>query len=108
MSGDGFIGTNLSLLEGVGRGDLKVAYGQTTPGSGSDTVVTGLSYVLAVVACLDGDPDTDANDPVSVSASTGDQAGTPVAGSFLLKSWQDDWSASAANWVKLNWIAIGF
>jgi len=95
-------------LEGIGRGDLKFAYGQVTPAAASATVVTGLSVVLAAVSCLDGDPDTDATDPAATSCSIGDQAGTPAAGSILVKSWQDDFSAASANWVAINWIAIGY
>jgi hypothetical protein len=75
-----------------------------------DTVVTGLATVVAVVAVLDSDPTLD---PLFVTASIGDQAGAPAAGSVYIKSWQ----ATAAGDVtpiaattfgkKVNWIAIG-
>ena len=86
------------------------AYGQTTTAAASDTIITGLSTVVAVVACLNDDP---GDDPEWVSASIGDQAGTPAAGSFLLKTWKntggtDPTPAAASTFSKkVNWIAIG-
>jgi hypothetical protein len=88
----------------------KVARGQFTSVSASDTIVTGLKRVYAVVASLDSDPGLD---PGLVSASVGDQVATPVAGSIILKSWK---FTNAANPTpiaattfakKINWIAIG-
>jgi hypothetical protein len=87
-----------------------LACGQHTTASASDTIVTGLKTVLAVVACLDADP---SDDPEWVSASIGDQAGTPAAGSFLLKSWKntsgtDPTPVAASTFTKkVNWIAVG-
>jgi hypothetical protein len=49
-----------------------------------------------------------------VSASIGDQAGTPAAGSFLLKTWKntggtDPTPAAASTFSKkVNWIAYGY
>jgi hypothetical protein len=96
-------------LLGVAAG-YKLARGQHTTVAAVDTVVTGLATVVAVVAVLDSDPTLD---PLFVTASIGDQAGAPAAGSVYIKSWQ----ATAAGDVtpiaattfgkKVNWIAIG-
>ncbi len=89
---------------------LPVAFGQHTTVTASDTIVTGLRKVRCVVAAYDTDP-ADAN--TYVSSSIGDQAGTPAAGSFLLKTWQNTGgtdptpAAAAAFSKKVNWIAIG-
>ena len=89
---------------------MQIAYGQWTTVAASDTIVTGLSTVVSVVACMDDNP---GDDPEWVSASVGDQAGTPAAGSFLLKSWKntggtDPTPAAASTFSKkVNWIAIG-
>ncbi len=90
---------------------LKTVCGQHTTVAASDTVVTGLSKVLSVVANFSTDP-ADAN--FLVSTSIGDQAGTPAAGSFLLKTWQntsgnDPTPAAAGSFSKVvNWIAVGY
>jgi hypothetical protein len=88
----------------------KVARGQQTTVGASDTVVTGLATVVAAVACLDSDP---TDNPEWVTCSIGDQAGTPAAGSILIKTWQNttgtDPTPTAASTFskKVNWIAIG-
>lgn len=87
----------------------KIARGQHTTVAASDTVVTGLATVVAAVACLDSDP---GDDPLLVSCSIGDQAGTPAAGSILINTWKTngtDPTPSAAGTFskKVNWIAIG-
>lgn len=97
------------LAQGVAAG-YKLARGQHTTVAASDTVVTGLTTVAAVVACLDSDPGLD---PLLVTASIGDQAGAPVAGSIYIKSWQatavGDCTPIAATTFgkKVNWIAVG-
>jgi hypothetical protein len=89
---------------------INVAYGQHTTVAASDTVVTGLNAVAAVVASYDTDP-ADAN--LFVSASIGDQAGTPAAGSILIKTWKtadgtDPTPTAASSFSKkVNWIAVG-
>lgn len=99
----------LTAVGAVNR-DLKFAAGQHTTASASDTVVTGLSVVLGVVATYDTDP-ADANN--YVSASIGDQAGSPAAGSILIKQWQntsgnDPTPAAGASFSKkVNWFAWG-
>lgn len=73
-------------------------------------MVTGLTTVVSVVATLDSDP---VDDPFMVTASIGDQAGTPAAGSVLIKTWKntggtDPTPAAATTFSKkVNWIAIG-
>lgn len=87
----------------------RIAYGQSTTVTASDTIVTGLGALTMVVASLDSDP---GDDPEFVSASIGDQAGAPAAGSFLLKTWKntggtDPTPLAATTFAKkVNWIAI--
>lgn len=90
-------------------GGLKMAAGQATTATASDTIVTGLALLVAAVATYDTDP-ADAN--TYVSASIGDQAGAPAAGSFLLKTWKQSGTdptpvAADAFSKKVNWIAFG-
>lgn len=85
----------------------KIARGQFTTASASDTVVTGLATVVAAVAVLDDAPTTD---PEIAQASIGDQAGSPAAGSILIKTWKTLGGTPAAATTfskKVNWIAIG-
>jgi hypothetical protein len=95
---------------GVAAPAKKVAFGQATTASAADTIATGLTTVVAVVVSLDSDP---GDDPEFVSATVGDQAGTPVAGSFILKSWKntggtDPTPLAATTFTKkVNWVAWG-
>lgn len=88
----------------------KVARGQHTTVDENDTVVTGLATVVAVVASLDDDPVAGAQ---FVTASLGDQAGAPAAGSVLIKTWKATASgdtaliAASTFGKKVNWVAIG-
>lgn len=87
----------------------KIARGQYTTVAAADTVVTGLATVVSVVASFETDP-ADAN--FLVSAQLGDQAGTPAAGSIIIKTWKHDGTdptpAAATAFSKVvNWIAIG-
>lgn len=97
------------VVAGVAAG-YKIARGRHTTVAASDTVDSGLATVVAVVATLESDP---VDDPFMVSASIGDQAGAPAAGSFYLKSWKntggtDPTPAAATTFSKVvNWIAIG-
>lgn len=84
--------------------------GQHTTVAAVDTVVTGLAVVTRVVATLDSDP---GDDPEMVSASIGDQAGSPAAGSVYIKTWKngatDPTPAAATTFSKLvNWTAWGY
>lgn len=98
------------LLDGGASDGLKIASGQHTTVAASDTIVTGLSTVLSVVASYETDP-ADAN--MFVSAQIGDQAGAPAAGSVVIKTWKsadgtDPTPVAATAFAKLvNWIAIG-
>jgi predicted RecA/RadA family phage recombinase len=90
-------------------GGLRMAAGVHTTESASDTVATGLQQVVAVVATFQTDP-ADAN--TYVSATIGDQAGAPAAGSFLLKTWKQSGTdptpiAADAFSKAVNWIAFG-
>ena len=92
-------------------GQLRTARGQHTTVAASDTVVTGLTKVVSVVASLDSDP---VDDPMLVTASVGDQAGAPASGSILIKTWKntggtDPTPAAATTFAKkVNWVAIGY
>lgn len=106
LSGD----TSGQVLLGASEGGLKLVGGQATTVAASDTIVTGLSLLYGAVATLD---DNLIDDPSWVSASIGDQAGAPAAGSFLLKTWKntggtDPTPAAATTFSKkVNWIAFG-
>jgi hypothetical protein len=92
------------------RTGKRTARGQQTSASATDTVVTGLSVVESVVASYDTDPG-DAN--TFVSATIGDQAGAPAAGSIILKQWKSGDGADVTPVAgssfskKINWIAFG-
>lgn len=88
---------------------IKIARGVAAV-TGTATVVTGLATVVAVIATAADDPDGTAL--AEVSATIGDQAGTPAAGSIILKCWKitaaDNGALIAADAEKdVNWIAVG-
>lgn len=98
------------LLDGDVEGGLRFVAGQATTASASDTIVSGLTTLYGVVAQLNDAP----TDALSwVNADIGDQAGTPAAGSFLLKTWKntsgtDPTPLAATGFsAKVNWIAFG-
>jgi predicted RecA/RadA family phage recombinase len=86
---------------------VRVVSGQMTTATASDTVATGLSKVIGAVAGLDSDPSAD---PTAVSCSIGDQAGAPVSGSIIIKSWKTIATPTAATTFskKVNWLAWGY
>lgn len=92
------------------EGGLRYVGGQVTTATASDTVVTGLATVVACGAGLDDSP---IDDPMLATASLGDQAGAPAAGSILVKTWKntggtDPTPAAATNFSKkVNWWALG-
>lgn len=102
-------GTSSPLVSGVGTG-YKVARGVaaiTNAGSGVATVVTGLTTVVAVVAQLATDLTTTCE---AVTATIGDQAGSPAAGSIILKGWKTLGGTPVAmttTTVDCNWVAFG-
>jgi hypothetical protein len=96
---------------GAKNGNKAMAFGRSSTVTASDTIVTGLASLDFVIASMDDDP---SDDPAYVSASIGNQAGAPAAGSFLLKSWTftnvaNDATPTAAGTFtkKVNWIAVG-
>jgi hypothetical protein len=90
---------------------FRVAFGQATTVTASDTIATGLRQVVAAHAVLDDAPVAGCQ---NAQASIGDQAGTPAAGSILLKTWKATATADTAQIAattfskKVNWIAIGY
>lgn len=97
-----------ALAKGVAAG-YKIARGVSAV-TGTATVATGLATVVAVVAIPQDD--LDGTTLLGVSATIGDQTGTPAAGSVILKCWKATASgnvtAIAATAAKnVNWIAIG-
>jgi hypothetical protein len=97
---------NLSDVLGVGV-NYKIARGQATTQTASDTIVTGLTTVVAAIANLQDAPIVAAE---LATASIGDQAGTPAAGSILLQTWKTMGGTPVAATtfsLKANWIAIG-
>jgi hypothetical protein len=89
---------------------LKVAYGQKTTASAADTVDTGLALVLGAVANLEDAPVIGCD---RAQAVYGDQAGTPAAGSIIIKTFKPTASgdatpvAATTTGKKVNWIAVG-
>lgn len=92
-----------ALVQGV-AGSYKLARGVHVTASATDTVVTGLWSVVAVVATLEDAP---AAGCAFVATSIGDQAGAPAAGSFLLNTYKNDLNAADAFTKKVNWVAVG-
>lgn len=98
------------LALGVAAG-YRVARGEHTQVAASDTVVTGLTTVVAVVAS----PRTRTVKQLFINASPGDQAGTPAAGSILITSQKptavNDVTPTAAtdfsDNIVVDWVAIG-
>lgn len=106
------VGQTAVSVAGVAAG-YKLARGQATTVTASDTVVTGLATVVSVTTSLDSDPVVGAS---FASASIGNQAGAPAAGSILVKTWKPTTAGAAGNpdviaattFGKLvNWIAVG-
>lgn len=96
-------------LAGTSAGKRFVA-AQMTTATAADTVVTGLTTVIACGAILDDNP---GDDPMLVSATIGDQAGSPAAGSIIVKTWKntggtDPTPLAATTFAKkVNWWAYG-
>lgn len=90
---------------GVAAG-YKVARGVHTQVAAADTVVTGLATVVSVVVS-----------PVQavtakqaiVSASIGNQAGAPAAGSIIISTWKSTYAAADdfGDTLSFAWIAVG-
>jgi hypothetical protein len=88
---------------------LPVAFGQHTTVDADDTVDTGMDCVLQAVVLS---PESVDETNKFFVADIGDQAGSPAAGSFYLKS-KKDTDADAAPvdatgfGIVVNWIAVG-
>lgn len=88
----------------------KIARGQHTTVAASDTLVTGLATVVAIIVDLEDDP---VDTCQFASAAIGDQAGAPAAGSVYIKTWMITSDADSTLKVattfgkKVNWLAIG-
>lgn len=90
---------------------LKIARGEHTQVAASDTIVSGLATVVAVVVT----PRTRTVKQLFFEASPGDQAGTPAAGSFLITSKKptavnDVTPVPATDFtddIVVDWIAVG-
>jgi hypothetical protein len=91
--------------------DLKIASGQHTTVTASDTVVTGLRKVLYSVASLESSPVLTVD---RATAVVGNQSSAPAAGSILVKTWMptgtgDATPVAATTFSKLvNWMALGY
>jgi hypothetical protein len=101
-----------AALQGTAAG-FRLARGQATTATASDTVVTGLTAVVSVVANLEDNPVVGCS---FSSSAIGDQAGTPAAGSVLIKTWKPTTAGAGGNpdviaattfGKKVNWVAIG-
>jgi len=102
--------TQINLLtQGVEAG-YKIARGTAAVDAASKDIVTGLATVVGVVASMVGDPSLT---HMYSSATVGDQAGAPAAGSIRIKSWKPtatgDVTPTAASspFGNVAWIAIG-
>lgn len=89
----------------------QAARGQATTVTAVDTIVTGLAGPLTAVFVTENSDPVD--DPEWCTASIGDQAGAPAAGSFYLKTWKntagnDPTPLAATTFGKVvNWQAFG-
>jgi hypothetical protein len=94
------------MVSGIAAG-YRIARGQFTTVTAADTVATGLNTVVAVIAQMESDLAVGVE---SITSQVGDQVGTPVAGSIILKSWKTLGGTPAAATTfgqKVNWLAIG-
>jgi hypothetical protein len=100
-----------ALVQGVADG-YKIARGVHTQVAASDTVVTGLATVVAVIVAFAGAPTVK---QLFCAGLIGDQAGSPAAGSVLINTYKptavNDVTPTAAtdftDNVKIAWVAIG-
>ena len=101
--------TLLAAVAGV-AGGYKIARGIVTPTDGSDTIVTGLTTVVAAVAQLVATPILT---HMWSCATIGDQAGAPAAGSIIIVHRSPAGSGdvtpqdAASTFVDVAWVAIG-
>jgi len=99
------------LAQGVAAG-YKVARGQHTQVAASDTVVTGLATVVAVIVSFDSAPTVK---QLFCAGQIGNQSGAPAAGSILIKTFKptavnDVTPIPATDFTDnlvISWVAIG-
>jgi hypothetical protein len=99
------------LVQGVAA-SYRIARGVHTQVAASDTVVTGLATVVAVIVGFGGAPTVK---QLFCAGSIGNQSGAPAAGSILITTYKptavNDVTPTAAtdftDNVKVAWIAIG-
>ena len=97
------------LTQGIAAG-YKIARGVAAVGAASVDVVTGLATVVAVITGMVGDPSLT---HMFSSATVGDQATAPIAGSIRIKSWKPTGAAdvtpvaATSPFGNVGWIAIG-
>lgn len=116
VNGDLYVHDGTTPRKVVDAGDvgasLRVASGVAAV-TGTLTVVTGLAAVTSVQATAQDDLDGAAL--AGVSATIGDQAGAPAAGSIILKAWKVTTPGAAGNPTliaataakNINWSARG-
>lgn len=99
-----------ALVQGV-AGGYKMARGQYTMLSASDTIPTGLATVVACGASMESDAILTFD---RVTSQLGNQSGAPVAGSIVIKGWMPTGAAlttpiAAVGYagIKVNWWAVG-
>lgn len=103
-------GYAVNAVAGVAAG-YKIARGASTQAAAQDTIVTGLTTVVACAVC----PTSVTVKQLYFAGSIGDQAGAPAAGSIYRLSYKptanDNCTPTAAtdfsDNISVNWIAIG-
>ena len=109
--GNKAVGAGLdAFVQGLAAG-YKIARGQRTMLSAADTIATGLTTVIGVQVTMESDPILTFD---RVTAQVGDQAGSPVAGSIIVKGWMPTGAAlttpiaaTGYSGIKVNWLAYG-
>lgn len=101
--------SNVTVTDMGSGGNVFIA-GQAVTATASDTIATGLGVLTSCGASLDDAPVLTCD---RATASKGDQAGAPVAGSILLKTWKPTAAGDATPIAattfgkKANWWAFG-
>lgn len=101
--------SNVTVTDMSGGGNIFIA-GQAATVTASDTIATGLGVLTAAGASLEDAPVIGCD---RATAAIGDQAGAPVAGSILLKTWKPTAAGDATPIAattfgkKANWWAYG-
>ena len=102
-------GTAAACAFALATGGLQMRAGVATV-TGSGTVVTGLTTVTSVQATMQADASL--TNGTTATATIGNQAGAPAAGSVILKVWKpttnlDTTPIPSAAAVAVNWLAVG-